>query len=415
CFQNALARQTVCAPTDVQCICRNKSLNNGIQGCIVGTCTVKHTLTAVNVTFTMCGAPIRDDSNIIFVTGIVAGTAALIAVSVRTLVALMQDSFGLDDVFALAAEAACLPVTVIQCITPKLGFGKDTWVVPQGNIYRVLKLTWGSQISYFLCHGLTKLAFLFFFLRIFPGENTRRLIWIVIGVSILYTFAFAFTMTFACKPVSAVWTSWDGTRVPDYCINQNTFYLVAAAINIGLDLAIVSIPIPELMKLNLSSRKKIFLGAIFGVGTVTIVVSCIRLSAVAKYATSTNPMYDNLMSGVYSILEINVGIMCVSMPAFRRFLARLGPQCFGSTQNDSGKPSEDEVPNVRYPSRPVRRKKSTMSGSLFNTTNSKTIDMTLESNTKDDDEVRLMELQKSGANIATQSLEGSTTDLGRAQ
>jgi hypothetical protein len=75
-------------------------------------------------------------------------------------------------------------------------------------------------------------------------------------------------MTFACKPVSAVWTSWDGTRVPDYCINQNTFYLVAAAINIGLDLAIVSIPIPELMKLNLNSRKKIFLGAIFGVGTV---------------------------------------------------------------------------------------------------------------------------------------------------
>jgi hypothetical protein len=54
--------------------------------------------------------------------------------------ALMQDSFGLDDVFALGAEAACLPVTVIQCITPKLGFGKDTWVVPQQNIYKVLKV-----------------------------------------------------------------------------------------------------------------------------------------------------------------------------------------------------------------------------------------------------------------------------------
>jgi hypothetical protein len=98
------------------------------------------TIAAVNVTSTMCNTPIRDRSNVIFITGIVAGTIALAAVSVRTLSAILQDSFGLDDVFALAAEAACLPVTVIQCTTPKLGFGKDTWVVPQQNIYKVLRV-----------------------------------------------------------------------------------------------------------------------------------------------------------------------------------------------------------------------------------------------------------------------------------
>lgn len=81
----------------------------------------------------------------------------------------------------------------------------------------------------------------------------------------LYTIGFASAMTFACRPISSVWTSWDGTRKPDYCINQNTFYLVAAALNIGLDIAIVLIPIPELIKLNLSPRKKVFLSAIFGV------------------------------------------------------------------------------------------------------------------------------------------------------
>lgn len=75
-------------------------------------------------------------------------------------------------------------------------------------------------------------------------------------------------MTFACKPISAVWTSWDGTRKADYCINENTFYLVAAALNIGLDIGIVLIPIPELIRLNLSSRKKVLLSAIFGVGTM---------------------------------------------------------------------------------------------------------------------------------------------------
>jgi hypothetical protein len=75
-----------------------------------------------------------------FLTGITAGSVALAAVSVRTFSAISQNSFGLDDVFAIAAEAACLPVTVIQCYTPKLGFGRDTWTVPHSDIYKVLKV-----------------------------------------------------------------------------------------------------------------------------------------------------------------------------------------------------------------------------------------------------------------------------------
>ena len=111
---------------------------------------------AVNVTSTMCERPVRDQSNVIFLTGITAGSIALAAVSVRTYSAISQNSFGLDDVFAIAAEAACLPVTVIQCYTPKLGFGKDTWVVPHSDIYKVLRVRTrnsrrvGDYTKYFL-------------------------------------------------------------------------------------------------------------------------------------------------------------------------------------------------------------------------------------------------------------------------
>lgn len=144
----------------------------------------------------------------------------------------------------------------------------------------------------------------------------------------------------------------------------------------------------------------------------TIVVSCIRLSAVAKYATSTNPMYDNLMSGVYSILEINVGIICVSMPAFPKFLVVLVPKCFGSTLNDS-KPkfSDDDVPNARFPAKPTRRKKRPVSSSLFNTTIMKTVDMNTQSRSRDDDELSLVELQKSGLKTTTRSLGENTADF----
>lgn len=122
-------------------------------------------------------------------------------------------------------------------------------------------------------------------------------------------------------------------------------------------------------------------------------------------------MYDNLMSGVYSILEINVGIICLSMPAFRRVLARLVPKCFGSTQDDSQpRFNDEEVPNVRYPMKPTRRKKGTMNTSLFDTMITKTVDLSMESTARNDDEVHLVELPKSGAKPTAPSLEGSTAD-----
>jgi len=117
-------------------------------------------------------------------------------------------------------------------------------------------------------------------------------------------------------------------------------------------------------------------------------------------------MYDNLMSGVYSILEINVGIICVSMPAFRRFLAQLVPKCFGTTQNNSDPHEDDDTPN-----RPSKRRgkpsRSMLDASLFNTTMARTVDDTLEGIGKADDEVHLVELRRSGSKTSTQNMDGS--------
>lgn len=106
------------------------------------------------------------------------------------------------------------------------------------------------------------------------------------------------------------------------------------------------------------------------------------------------------MSGVYSVLELNVGIICICMPTFRRFLAHFVPNCFASSQTDSNlKNYEDETPNARASTKKSGRsgrKRSTMDGSLFNTTIMKTIDTRVTSLNKDDDEVQLVELQRNG-------------------
>ncbi|KAF2635349.1 hypothetical protein P280DRAFT_484724 [Massarina eburnea CBS 473.64] len=397
CFQNALMAQEKCTPTDIPCICGDATLNANIQGCVLNTCTVREGLVTVNATSAMCGIPIRDRSHVLLISAIVSLIAAWIATTMRLTVGIVRESFGIDDVFALAACCAATPLSGLQFVTPALGFGRDTWGCTPTEISTVLKYVWGSQISYFPTSGFTKLCFLFFFLRIFPSQSTHRTIYVFIVITVLYTLGFTITVIFAAKPISTYWTSWDGEHPSIYSINQNVFYLTAAGVNIAIDFAIVIIPIPQLLKLKLTGRKRVFLMSIFSVGGVTIVVSLVRLSALATYGTTSNPMYDNMMSGVYSVIEGNVGVVCVCMPSFRRFLALFIPNCFDSEENSKYTPYDDDTPNKLSSSKPSRKKKSTLQGSLFQTTIMKTVDTRVETERHDsDDEVRLVDLQRNG-------------------
>lgn len=128
----------------------------------------------------------------------------------------------------------------------------------------------------------------------------------------------------------------------------------------------------------------------------TIIVSITRLWALAHYNTSTNPIYDNMLSGIFSPLELNVGIICMCMPAFRRFVARFAPTCFGSTFASSNRKyyEDNATPSERQGrASHGRRKTDTLGGSLFQSTIVKTVDTTVEEE-RSGDQVRLVELSR---------------------
>jgi hypothetical protein len=103
-----------------------------------------------------------------------------------------------------------------------------------------------------------------------------------------------------------------------------------------------------------------------------------------------------MLSGIFSPLELNVGIIAMCMPAFRRFVARFLPNCFGSTFGSSGK----DTPNAKWTPDTIgssgkgsrRRKQDTLGGSLFQSTITKTVDTRVEEQRSSEDQVRLVDL-----------------------
>jgi hypothetical protein len=129
------------------------------------------------------------------------------------------------------------------------------------------QVLWVGEIFYVLTVALVKLSFLCFCLRIFPRREFRRIIHILMGVVALYGIAFTLVTVFNCTPVSYIWTNWDGEHTGK-CINFNLFAWAHAGINILLDMVLVGVPIPELLALSLSTKKKVFIIMMFSMGAL---------------------------------------------------------------------------------------------------------------------------------------------------
>lgn len=133
----------------------------------------------------------------------------------------------------------------------------------------------------------------------------------------------------------------------------------------------------------------------------TTVISVIRLQSLVQFATSTNPTYDNVPTAYWSVLEAFVGIFCICMPALRRFLSHIFPQCFGSTQSNSKYENYDtpSTPNKLSGSKSKGSKASRSFGiATFGGTGiTKTTETRVESSGGSDDEINLMDMNKDAA------------------
>jgi hypothetical protein len=224
---------------------------------------------------------VRDITHITPIVTATSGGFALLSVIIRLIST--ESHPALDDIFAVAAMVSAVPMGILEFIMAADGFGKDIWNIPAEKIYRIVKVrtmvvagvsdadeqqfTWLTEIFYFMAIAFTKLSFLFFCLRIFPRKELRLVVHALIGITVAYGLSFIIACIFNCTPVSYIWTSWDGEHTGT-CINFHVFAWVHAAINIALDVMIIGVPIPELLRLSLSTKKKVYIIMMFSLGAL---------------------------------------------------------------------------------------------------------------------------------------------------
>ncbi|KAI1435759.1 hypothetical protein GGR50DRAFT_283931 [Xylaria sp. CBS 124048] len=156
-----------------------------------------------------------------------------------------------SDWLALVAWIIYVPYTAVLLLIAKNGGGRHIVFVKDTRLFGILTII--DENLYTVVLALLKLSVLSLYRSLFGSSRIfYRCTWIVTAVVIEWLIQVLLSTNLQCMPISA---SWDPS-VHGKCINYGIEALVAYLINIGVDITILSLPIPLVLRLHASKAQK---------------------------------------------------------------------------------------------------------------------------------------------------------------
>lgn len=133
--------------------------------------------------------------------------------------------------------------------------------------------------------GLVKISVLLFYKRIFRGGSFMRIVNTLLALVCVWTVTTFFVsaavapkgvfhaepfklVIFCYKGVSSFWTGDINDPGVNAVYDLSTLIMATAIVNVAFDAAILSVPIPPILKLQMSTKRKVALIGIFLLGAL---------------------------------------------------------------------------------------------------------------------------------------------------
>ncbi|EEP76478.1 predicted protein [Uncinocarpus reesii 1704] len=180
-----------------------------------------------------------------------------------------------------------------------------------------------AQIFYKINIGLTKISILLLYIKVFIQPWFRKTCWACVSVIIAFTVGTVFSSIFQCTPVQYAFNK----KIPGggHCLNLTAFWYANAVFNILSDVVIIALPIPVVSKLHSPIKTKIAVASVFTIGIFVCITSVLRFTTLNVATSHLDTPWTNIGSSMWTVIEINLGIICACMPTLWRPLSRIFP------------------------------------------------------------------------------------------
>ncbi|KAL8365409.1 hypothetical protein RB595_004286 [Gaeumannomyces hyphopodioides] len=247
--------------------------------------------------------------------------------------------FKVDDCFMCIAWSFSVVMQSTQIYSVSIGgLCHHTWEMPIETFEKSLIVTYVAAAAFILCNGFTKTSILLYYRGISPRTWFQRSIWAACAMVSCYTIVIACMLLFGCNPIRSFW-------VPELlgtgrCLDSNVLYMAIAISNIVSDCVLFIIPIPTIFRVRMRLAQKLGAMVIFGIASLTLITSVVRLQLLPALLTSKDISWDAGPANVWSILEANLFVICGSMPTLRKFAIHFWPSVMGGGSSEGSGASD---------------------------------------------------------------------------
>ncbi|RAL07235.1 uncharacterized protein BO97DRAFT_378986 [Aspergillus homomorphus CBS 101889] len=253
-------------------------------------------------------------------------STSFLAVRVFTKARLLH-KFGWDDVSIILAWLFALGTQACSLYGYRHGgMGLHLWNLPPEVYESYIKVVFTAAIIYVPALALAKISLIILYYRILCQEHYQR--WTLYALAFIvssYSIALIFAFIFGCQPVHKAWS----LSVTGSCIDQYALYVATAVMNIITDIALIIVPVPTVIGLNMPTVQKIGLLFMFMVGCATLVTGIIRLITLIPFLNSSDPTHAIGWPDLWINIEANFIIICPCLPFLRHLLRRYAPRWIG--------------------------------------------------------------------------------------
>jgi fucose permease len=272
----------------------------------------------------------------------------------------------LDDYFMVIAWFIALGLTMSVILGTLNGLGRHAQDIPSEWRSTLKKCNYVFSVLYNPALMMSKTSILVFYLTLSKSNHVFR--WATIATLVVVNAGgFALTMlnVWQCTPVNAVFK----TPIPNSakCTDIVTIYLSSAPLNIITDLAILFLPMPILTTMRLPKKQKIILIVTFSFGIFVTAIDVVRIAYLQSAAETrianihSNANEDNnltaestdfnwyaSLSFMWSVVEVNIGIMCACVPGIKPLVSRFLPRMLRDVGDVTEKDSSSSGPRYTY-------------------------------------------------------------------
>ncbi|OAP65557.1 hypothetical protein AYL99_01529 [Fonsecaea erecta] len=252
----------------------------------------------------------------------IAGVLAICRLLVRFLI---HRRTGWDDYTLIISLALAIGMTICFNMEVYYGMGLHTKQVHGHNKVLAFEWLWIAQLLYKFANGMTKISIVLLYLRIFPTRKFQILAWAVIAYVVAYCTAAVCTSIWQCNPIAKAWKK----TLPGHCIDIGKLWYANSVLTIVADLVLIAMPVNQIVRLKLPLSQKLGLIFVFSLGVFVMACTIIRCVMLGPTTSQKDSVYYQAESNSWTFLEVDVSIICVSLPLLKTPLQRLLPQIFG--------------------------------------------------------------------------------------